>query len=867
MESWLAYNGIEIANGPRVAAYVAAGLGPPGLQMDVGCSCDELIPVGGYHDPVSDDAPWWDPLKPESDSFLGFMPLTINVVPKVTRTVTGAGINGVSLSRLGLGGAVIQVSGYLVSATAAGMEYGERWLISALRNQCVAEGCDVGTVCILPSCPEGVGYSPSSFRTLFRAGLVDYTPAAPVGDVPSWYVRQVSFQIQSELPYMYEDPVPLATALPLGYGPVVGSAVTGQWPGEAGVRIKIAAGQPNALGPVRVTGLPHRAGAGCAGAYSGAAAYYNVDRQFSSPFNVSLAQDPRFQGGTFPEQISAEDAYHTLVDLTGHGWTMFGWGSPSGNAYRPVLKYEGVKYLWVTDGNSNLTTPDTVGLSIVGNLALEVDIEVPSWGYGTTGFYDFVGKEGNASNFSFLFRWNRTANALELQHSANGTTIVTGSVPWRPEDLGYLADLRVAPRYRLRAELNVANGVKSFYVSTDGVTYGLIGQTAAGAATSIFDSTAAVVFAGRSTGASIGYFRGKFYKGFVGTGLWSTATTVVKGDPNVDTDGNHTLATMSDGINTWTITRPATGAKAALVWRGMAIIGADSQNEGYYLSWALKPTAVTGSASLQLMPHVGQVAAGESFTVMVYGKAWGTSTGQTLASDRLSGGGGWELRRGATANTIQAVLVDNAGHTVTATAAGAFTAGTPFVAVLRRDVAADTLTALLGIQAGAPVTDTTTTAPDGGDNVPFVIGGTKDLLFSGGNAIVTGIQSPADFEFYGAAVFYRALTNAELTVEINNMAAVSVPNVGQPSTCFDTTATLPAGTELTIDGATHSVELRRQSDGVLIGGLDVLTLSGPMSWPEMGPCTEVCWTVDAAVTGGLHNTDSKVTIEQFNREV
>lgn len=861
MESWLAYNGIEIANGPRVAAYVAAGLGPPGLQMDVGCSCDELIPVGGYHNPVTDDAPWWDPLKPESDSFLGFMPLTINVVPKVSRTVTGAGINGVSLSRLGLGGAVIQVSGYLVSASAAGMEYGERWLISALRNQCVAEGCDVGTVCVLPSCPEGVGYSPSSFRTLYRAGLVDYTPAAPVGDVPSWYVRQVSFQIQSELPYLYEDPVPLAVALPLGYGPVVGSAVTGQWPGEAGVRIKIAAGQPNALGPVRVTGAPHRAGAGCAGTYSGAAAYYNVDRQFTSPYNVSLALDPQLQGGSFPDQVVAEDAYHSIVDLTGHGWTLFGWGSPNGNAYRPVLKYDGIKYLWIPDGNSLLSAPDTVGLSVTGNLALEVDVEVPSWGYGTTGFYDFVGKEATASTFSFLFRWNRTLARLELIHSTNGTALVTGSVPWAPEDLGYLNDLRVPPRYRFRSELNVANGVKTFYVSTDGVTYALIGSTPAGAATSVFDSTSSVVFVGRFAGPSVGYFRGKFYKGFVGSGLWSTATTVAKGDPNIDTDGVHTSSSMSDGVNTWTIVRPGSGAKAALVWRGMAIIGPDSQQEGYYLSWQLKPGA------LQLLPHVGQVAAGDSFTVMVYGKAWGSSTGQTLASDRLAGGGGWELRRGAVANTIQAVLVDNAGHTVTASAAGAFTAGTPFVAVLRRDVAADTLTALLGIQAGAPVTDTTTTAPDGGDNVPFVIGATKDVAFTSAGGSFAGGLSQADFEFYGAAVFYRALTNAELTVEINNMAVVSAPNVGQPSTCFDTTATLPAGTELTIDGATHSVELRRQSDGVLIGGLDVLTLSGPMTWPEMGPCTEVCWTVDAAVAGGLHNTDSKVTIEQFNREV
>jgi hypothetical protein len=85
--------------------------------------------------------------------------------------------------------------------------------------------------------------------------------------------------------------------------------------------------------------------------------------------------------------------------------------------------------------------------------------------------------------------------------------------------------------------------------------------------------------------------------------------------------------------------------------------------------------------------------------------------------------------------------------------------------------------------------------------------------------------------------------------------------------CFDVEATVPPGAELVIDGATRTVEVRRLGDGALIGGIDALNIVGPMVWPEMGPCAEVCWSVDPATNGVVLNDDTTVSIEQINREV
>ena len=150
MEPWLSYNGIELGNAVRTLSYLRRGLVPGQLfeipasgsdlndASQLACYCDEMND-GPYVDPATDLAPWWDAAKPESDSFLGFIPWTITLQPKLGRNVTEGGMIGTQLGKLIAGGSIVAVSGVLYSITEAGIEYGERWLIAALR----------GTICDL----------------------------------------------------------------------------------------------------------------------------------------------------------------------------------------------------------------------------------------------------------------------------------------------------------------------------------------------------------------------------------------------------------------------------------------------------------------------------------------------------------------------------------------------------------------------------------------------------------------------------------------------------------------------------------------------------------------------------------------------
>lgn len=817
-------------------------------------NCDEMND-GPYVDPATDLAAWWDPLKPESDSFLGLIPWTVNVVPSIGRDVSEGGMSGSQLGRMIFGGTLVQVSGVLYSATAAGMEYGERWLIAALRGAvCRDEGCDVGALCILPACPEGAGYTSSSYRTLHRAGLIDYTAAQPTADGVGYYMRNVSFQMRSEFAYLFEDPVPLQLATPMRRNVVTGTAVTGEWPGEAGVRIRVKAGGPNDTGQIRIAGVARKPGTDvCAGpgGFFSAAGWWNWQQQ-----GVPDVQSFYGSGAT---TITTSTLPGYAKDLTGHGLDL------AGN--KPPNWFSGTKYLQIPDGNGGLSTPDSVNLSITGDLAIEVGVSIASLALGATGFYDLSSKwDGGAGQSSWLLRYNRTTSAIEFLHSSNGTaTVSTASFPWyiSADIAASVGGVDPPVRVWFRADLDVVNGAshtKSLYISTDGTNYSLVGQQTIAGTTAVFDSTTAVWFCGRPSG---GFFHGGFYAGRIGAGLWPSPT--IRADPNIDTDADPTSATFSDGTQTWTIVRPALGAKPAVVYRSLGIAGVEATTFPHNV-------LLGRSASFTGIPAPGQIGdfrASEAFTVVWYGKLWGTTTGQTLAGRRMNGptGAGWELRRGATANTPQAVITDG---TATVTATGpVVTQGQPVVIAMVRSIVADSLRVYTNAVGGSAVSDTTTgdlfLAP-----AYLALGGLYDIQ----NQIY---GSEADAEEYGFAVFHGVeMTAAQLTEVGARMALATPPSL--VDACFDVLVdSIPAGATLTLNGATHQIEVRRDSDSELLGGIGYLDLSAPMSWPEQGPCAEVCYSVDPnyypvltqyrQTVDGVSNTNTTVTIEQINREV
>lgn len=247
MEGYLTWNGIEIVNSTRTFTYLNNGLGPPGMDSPgVGCNCSAL--AGSYVSPSVDPAPWYDAAKPESAQFLGLVPAVMNLVPSMSRTTGPSGVYGSTMGRLSLAGNVLQCQAWMLSSTAEGQEYGERWLLAALRSQTAAgcAGCDLGTAVILPACVETGG-----FRTLYRCGLVDYTPAQ-ASDAPFWYWRNVAFQLRSELPWMFLAPVTLISGT--NVLSIVSGTTTGTWPGAAAIRASIVTGAGGNVGPFTLTG-------------------------------------------------------------------------------------------------------------------------------------------------------------------------------------------------------------------------------------------------------------------------------------------------------------------------------------------------------------------------------------------------------------------------------------------------------------------------------------------------------------------------------------------------------------------------------------------------------------------------------------
>lgn len=159
-------------------------------------------------------------------------------------------------------------------------------------------------------------------------------------------------------------------------------------------------------------------------------------------------------------------------------------------------------------------------------------------------------------------------------------------------------------------------------------------------------------------------------------------------------------------------------------------------------------------------------AASDSFTVAIAFKvaappaaacAWlskktSVGTGATNA--------GYSLQT-ATSGTGLAFRCCDAAVIPAASKTAALDNDVPLLGAGVRDVTADTLTAYRGSGAGTPVTDTTTATL--ANTVDFTIG-------ASGSAVPDGFAS---MTFYGAAVFRRALTAAELATLANELGVPS----------------------------------------------------------------------------------------------
>lgn len=417
----------------------------------------------------------------------------------------------------------------------------------------------------------------------------------------------------------------------------------------------------------------------------------------SIPSVASVALLARGVGGAAASILSSAAAYWKAKDYSGSGALLDGsgnghdaqLGSISGADSNDPLFLEYVsadgKYLYLPgSANNYASVPDSVALSITGDIDIRVKAALEDWTPG--GLQCILGKATGAGNRSFLlwldsaqagkltFTWYEAGDTPRAVTSSAAPTVADGSALW------------------VRVTLDVNNGsgghTVTFYTSSDGTTWAQLGTTQSAGAftTSIADSTSSLDI-GNNTAAT-GYLTGKVYR----VQLFASTDGT---DARLDADFNQaaepysTFSEVSSNMGTVTINRSSSGRKACLVDRDRFLLGTDDYAE------------VADAANLDF-------AAAESLSATVRFRVFGTpAANQVLLAKKadLSTGAGWALYLD-TLRRVVGLIAD--GTNTTSVTSAALTAGQEYTATLVRDVANDQISLLLDGTQVTPVTDTTT---------------------------------------------------------------------------------------------------------------------------------------------------------------
>lgn len=238
---YLCLAGTEIANIDRVGAYLNNGLGGPNFTVDTSIDCLALRDeIGPFSFPEADPAPWYDPAVEASAEFLGVAPNRIDLQSVFAREVTNRVRHGGILGPLSYRPRILNFTGTLFASSDRGMQYGVRWLNTALTGSC--DDCPGDEVLILPTCPEPSDPNPELvYRRLLDAGIVDGPTFNTVGNIAECLLYGVSFQIAAGQPYLFSEPVTIMDAVTLSGTSQCAMASTNEWPGDAALVITLEA--------------------------------------------------------------------------------------------------------------------------------------------------------------------------------------------------------------------------------------------------------------------------------------------------------------------------------------------------------------------------------------------------------------------------------------------------------------------------------------------------------------------------------------------------------------------------------------------------------------------------------------------------
>jgi hypothetical protein len=382
------------------------------------------------------------------------------------------------------------------------------------------------------------------------------------------------------------------------------------------------------------------------------------------------------------------------------------------------LPHAGEQYLHLPGVVGNhATTPSSPAVRVTGALQIDVDLGHPTWRPAVVGM--LVAKRSGAVG-EYAFRLN-TTGALELFWYEAGTLrLVVSTAPVTP------AAGAARKRLRVTRTFGPTSATVRFFTSDDGVTWTQLGDdrvvvTAGGDAT----ATDLVLCVGADSGAAQPT-EGSVYSAEVRNGVGGPVAARF----NAARAAEPFASVSSTTGETWTIARSATGRKAALVDRPMFLLGTDD--------------------FLQTPDHPNlNFGAGDQFTVLAAYRMHSPvpSTGNSVIAKKAGTAAtdpGWALQQMPAVNASTARLhhADGASR-IFPDSSGSLPFGTVVLAVGRVD--ASTGEAAIGTTFGTPLARISGSAVN---TLPVRVGN-----FAG---------AYADMVFLGAAIFRRALTDAEL---------------------------------------------------------------------------------------------------------
>lgn len=389
-----------------------------------------------------------------------------------------------------------------------------------------------------------------------------------------------------------------------------------------------------------------------------------------------------------------------------------------------LLPHTGTNYLYLPGVAGNTaSTPDAAALDITGDLEIVMRVALDDWTPSARN--GLLSKMPAASTTGYAVEVE-TTGSIKLIVGDGTSRINASSVPAFTDGSAYWLKITYD------ADNGASNSVTRFFYAADQATepssWTQIGSDVNGTVclpSNVSDSLVLGVRGGVNPAT------GKFFRTIVRNGIGGTA--VFDADFTANTNQS-SFTESSSNAATVTINRASSGRKSVMVTRPVWLFGTDDYME------------VADNDLLDM-------AAADSFTVVMIRRQWGTTPSYGTLVSKTAGGtaDGWSLFNNISATSHSFSIADGAAQTYLAGAGcPAYTYGALELAAGVRNVGADTITAYVGTTGGTPATDTTT----------------SDLSSSGpmriGRVAAGATPYYGEYEVVAVAVFRSALDSTAL---------------------------------------------------------------------------------------------------------